>query len=94
MLGCRCDGNLQELSGKINLLLCSYKPGTAHLWRVPALKKIANFLPMAKPEANKFLKIILALMFTMSGVKFFPEAIEVCPTRTCRKWSECVRPGD
>jgi hypothetical protein len=61
---------------------------------LPAMMKIANFLPMARPEAIKFSKIILALTSRMLSMKFFSEAIEACPTRTCRRWSECVRPGD
>ena len=60
-----------------------FKPvGKCTFVAFPAMMKIVNYLPMAKPEATKLSKITPAPMSSTSSMRFFSEVIEACPIRT------------
>ena len=58
-------------------LLRSTKTGSVHLQRLPAVKKIANYLPMVRPDATKSQRQVLPALASCVGGPFAMLAISV-----------------
>lgn len=60
----------------------STKTGSAHLLLLPAMMKIANYLPMAKPDATNYLENRRGHGLATGPRAVFTEVDQLCPLRT------------